>query len=184
MKMRATCAALAICLGLQAAANDYAAAQAKIDLINGGRLRAGTRLQFSASELTAYAVHEAPRGVYRPVVRLVAPGVAMGTAVVDFGEVRRGQGSPPGWLMAKLLDGQRPVSVTARIESGRGQATVRVEKVEISGVTIDGRTLDFLIQNFVVPMYPTAVVDKPFAMGERIERVDIQPAGVGVFIGK
>jgi hypothetical protein len=122
--------------------------------------------------------------VYRPQVRLVAPGVALGTAVVDFGEVRRGQGNPPGWLMAKLLDGQRPVSVTARIESGRGEATVRVEKVEISGIAIDGRTLDFLIQNFVVPMYPAAAVDRPFAMGERIERLDVQPAGVGVFIGK
>jgi hypothetical protein len=110
--------------------------------------------------------------------------VAAGTAIVDFGEIRRGQGKPPGWLLSKLLDGQRPVSVTARIASARGQATVTVERVEINGVSIDGKALDFLIESFVVPLYPTAAVDRPFQLGDRIERLDVQPSGVGVLIGK
>ncbi len=104
--------------------------------------------------------------------------------MVDFGKVRRAQGYQPGWLMSKLLDGERPVSVTARIDSGGGKATVRVERVEISGFQIDGSSLDFLIQNFVIPLYPDAAVDRPFEMGHRIEKLDIQPAAVGVWIGK
>ena len=55
----------------------------------------------------------------------------------DFGKLRRAQGHPPGWLMSKLLDGERPVRVTVRIRSANGQATVDVERVEISGLQID-----------------------------------------------
>jgi hypothetical protein len=86
--------------------------------------------------------------------------------------------------MSKLLDGERPVSVTARIRSSAGQATVDVQRVEISGITIDGRTLDFLIQNFLLPMYPDAILGKPFGLGHRIERLDISPANVGVVVGR
>ena len=32
--------------------------------------------------------------------------------------------------------------------------------MEISGITIDGSTLDFLIQNFLLAMYPDAIVGK------------------------
>lgn len=184
MKLRSICAAAVMCVVLQATAGDYASARAKLDQIESGKLRAGTRVQLSANELTAYVVHEAPKGVYRPELKLVGPGVAMGTAIVDFGEVRRGQGKPPGWLLSKLLDGQRPVTVRARIQSDHGQATVSVESVDINGITIDGKTLDFLIETFVTPLYPTAAVDKPFPLGDRIERLDVQPGGVGVLIGK
>jgi hypothetical protein len=86
--------------------------------------------------------------------------------------------------MSRLLDGERPVSVTARIRSGGGKATVDVQSVEISGLTIDGKTLDFLIQNFLLAMYPDAVVGKPFDLRHRIDRLEIQPGSVGVVIGK
>jgi hypothetical protein len=86
--------------------------------------------------------------------------------------------------MSKLLDGERPVSVTARIQSGGGKATVDVQSVEISGLTVDGKMLDFLIQNFLLPMYPDAVVGKPFELGNRIDRLDIQPGSVTAIIGK
>jgi len=135
-------------------------------------------------ELNAYVVREVPDGVRNPRVVVTAPGLATGTAMVDFGKVRRAQGHPPGWLMAKLLDGERPVSVTARIHSSGGTAQVDVEQVQISGVEIDGSTLDFLIQNCLLPLYPNAMVGRPFGLGHRIERLDVQPGGVGVVIGR
>ena len=106
------------------------------------------------------------------------------TALVDLIKESKSQGIEPGWLTTKLFAGERPVSVRARIRSGGGTATVDVERVEISGLAIDGRTLDFLIQNIVLQLYPTAVIGKPFELGDRIERFDVQPAGVGVIIGK
>ena len=166
-----------------AALDDYTSVKRKFSEIETERLRPGTRVVMTPRELDAYVTREAPPGVRNPRVELLN-GVAKGNAMIDFGKVRRAQGYRPGWLMSKLLDGERPVSVTARIRSGNGQATVDVQRVEISGVEIDGKTLDFLIQNFLLAMYPTAAVGRPFELGHRIERLEVQPESVGVVIGK
>lgn len=165
------------------AIDDYGSAKQKLAQIETGKLKTGTRVTFTPREIGAYAAKEAPNGVRNPKLELQS-GIAKGNALVDFGKVRRAQGYQPGWLMAKLLDGERPVSVTARISSGGGKATVDVQSVEISGMTIDGKMLDFLIQNFLLAMYPDAVVGRPFELGHRIDRIDIQPGSVGVVIGK
>ena len=169
---------------LGAAPNDYLSAKQKFDLIESDRLRAGSRVELSVRELDAYAEREVPEGVRNPHLHLVAPGMATGTAMVDFGKLRRAHGYQTGWLMSKLLDGDRPVSVTARIRSAGGQATVDIQRVEISGIVIDGRTLDFLVENVLLPLYPDAVVGRPFELGHRIERLEVGPAAVGVVIGR
>ena len=134
--------------------------------------------------LHAYVQHEVPEGVRNAKVEITSPGVATGAALVDFGKVRRAQGYRPGWLMSKLLDGERPVSVTARITSANGRTRVDVQRVEIGGIVVDGKTLDFLIQNLLIPLYPNAVVGQSFEMGHHIERLELRPAAVGVVIGK
>ncbi len=184
MTIRPICIAVAIGSVAFATATDYDSAKRKLDQIDSDRVRPGTRLLLTSRELNAYVAHEAPAGVRNTRLEVVSPGVAMGTALIDFGQVRRAQGHPPGWLMSKLLDGERPVSVTARITSAHGQATVDVQRVEISGVEIDGKTLDFLIHNVLMAIYPEAAVGRPFELGHHVERLDVQPAGVGVFIGK
>jgi hypothetical protein len=165
-------------------ASDYVSAKRKVDLIDSGSSRPGTRVELTPRELNAYIEHEVPPGVRNARVEVVSPGVTMGTALVDFGKVRRAQGYAPGWLMSKLLDGERPVSVTARITSAHGEARVDVQRVEVSGIEIDGGTLDFLIHNFLLAMYPDAAIGRPFELGHRIDRIDVQPAAVGVVIGK
>ncbi len=171
-------------MALGAATTEYLSAKRKFDQIESERLQAGTRVVLTSRELNAYVEQELPAGVRNPRLTIPSPGVAIGTALIDFGKVRRAQGYQPGWIMSKLLDGERPVSVTARITSGNGRATVDVQRVEISGVVIDGRTLDFLIQNFLLPLYPDAIVGRPFELGHRIEKLDIQPVAVAVLIGK
>jgi hypothetical protein len=44
--------------------------------------------------------------------------------------------------------------------------------------------LDFLIQNVLLTQYPNAVVGRPFELGHHIEKLDVQPAAVGVVIGR
>src|SRR5690242_505490 len=111
MGKRCLHAVAAVCLaGLGLAANEYATVQRKLDDIEGGRLRPGTRVVMTSQELTGWATHEVPPGVRNPKVELGA-GTAVGSALIDFGKVRRAQGKPPGWMMAKLLDGERPVRV-------------------------------------------------------------------------
>ncbi len=169
---------------LAVAGNEYFSAKQKLDSIESGRLHPGAHVTLSYPELTAWVEKEAPRGVRNPNLRVTERDLATGTALIDFAKLERSQGQQPGWLMSKLLEGERPVSVTARIRSSNGRATVDLQRVEISGVTIDGRTLDFLIQNFLLAMYPDAIVGKPFDLGHRIDRLDVAPAAVGVVIGR
>jgi hypothetical protein len=173
-----------VAIGLAAAGNEYASAKQKFDSIESDRLRAGAHVLLSYPELTAWVTKEAPRGVRNPQLRASERDLATGTAMIDFAKLERSQGREPGWLMSKLLEGERPVSVTARIHSSAGHATVDLQRVEISGITIDGRTLDFLIQNFLLAMYPDAIVGKPFELGHHIERLDVTPAAVAVVIGR
>jgi len=167
---------------LSAAAGEYATAKHKLDLIDSDRLRPGASLQLTLAELNAYAAGEAPAGVRDTRIRIPAPGQASGSATVDFLKLRRAQGAAPSWLMSKLLDGERPVSVAARLHSSGGYATVDVEEVTISGVTIEGRTLEFLIRDVLLPLYPDAAVGRPFELGHRIQSVVLTPAGVTVRI--
>jgi len=177
-------ASLAAATILWASYTDFTSAQRKIDSIQGGQLRPGTKVTLSYPELTAWTKEKVPDGVRNPQIRVNTPGIVTGSALIDFAKVQKAQGHEPGWLMAKLLSGERPVSVTAKVRSSGGTATVDVQRVEISGMSIDGGTLDFLIRNVLLPMYPNAVVGRPFELGDRIERLDVQPGGVIVAIGK
>ena len=164
--------------------NEYLSAKRKFDEISSDRLRAGTRVTLSVGELNAFVAEEAPEGVRNTKLSVIGPGTAQGSAIIDFGKLERSQGRQPGWLMSMLLEGEHPVSVTARIRSGGGEATVDVDRVEIGGMQIDGKTLQFLIENFLLPMYPDAAVGRSFDLGHRIESLDVQPAGVTVAIGR
>ncbi len=177
-------AALPLAWIVQAATTDYESAQRKIDGIQSDRLKPGARVDLTPRELNAYAEHNLPAGVRNARVQVTAPGDATGSALVDFGKVERSRGGQPGWLMSKLLDGERPVSVTAHIRSADGKATVDVERVQVSGLEIDGAMLDFLIKNVLLAVYPDAVVGRPFELGHHIRSIDVKPSAVGVVIGK
>jgi hypothetical protein len=172
---------LAAALG-GAAYDYYASAKQKFDSIEAERLPSGARVLLTIPELNAWVAREAPAGVRNPRVRVAGRDVATGAALIDFGKLERSAGRQPGWLMSKLIDGERPVSVTARVHSSAGRATVDVQRVEISSITIDGRTLDFLIQNFLLPMYPDAIVGRPFELRHRIDRIDLSPSAVTVLL--
>ncbi len=165
----------------------YLSATRKFELIGDGKLPPGTTVFLKADELNAWAQQEVPAavpdGLRDPRIDL-GYGTATGFAWVDFLKLREAKGAGTSWLMARLLEGERPVRVTARIRSGAGQATVDVERVEISGVAISGAALDFLIDNFLRPYYPGAKIGTPFELSNRIQRLEIEPTGVGIMIGK
>ena len=176
-----------VCPLLCGSSPDDASAKRKLEQIESDRLPAGARVTLTPQELNAWVLEQAreafPDGVRRPAITL-GPGQATGTALIDFGKIRRAQGHPPGWLASRLLDGERPVTVPARLRSGSGRATVDVESVEIAGVAINGPLLDFLIRNYLLSSYPAAKVGEPFEMGHRIDRIEVLPAAVHVWIGR
>jgi hypothetical protein len=175
-------ASLLFAAAATAAYTDYSSARHKLDLIEQERLRTGARVELTDGELTAYAQHEAPQGVRNTRLEIAPSGLITGSAMVDFNEVRRAQGQQSGWLLAKLLEGERPVTVTARLSSANGRAQVDLERITISGLEIDGATLDFLIQNVLLSVYPDAAVDRPFELGHRVDRIELRPRGVSIVI--
>jgi hypothetical protein len=109
---------------------------------------------------------------------VLGDGKATGIALIDFLKLRHARGVESGWIMRQLLKGERPVKVTTRIESGQGRATVHLERVEISGVPISGSALDFLVDKFLLTLYPEAKIGRPFELQHRVDRVEIRPAEV------
>lgn len=178
---------LALWAAAPAAAPDSQAVARKISLIEHDRLRPGSSVVLTSEELNAYARQEvaevAPGGVRSPRLEL-GTGAATASALIDFGKLRRAEGKPPGRLLGYLLDGERPVTISAHIRSSGGTATVDVQEVQISGVTLEGPLLDFLIRNYLVAAYPNAKVGQPFELGHRIDRLDVQPSEVRIVIGR
>jgi hypothetical protein len=179
--------ALAVLPVLVAAATDYASARRKLNLIERDQARPGSSVVLTPAEVNAYARRElaeaVPAGIRDPRIQL-GQNAATATAWVDFAKLRASAGDPPGWLMSQLLEGEHPVRIAARIRSGGGRATVDIDSVEISGMNIQGKLLDFLIQNYLLPRVPEAKIGQPFELGHRIDRISVQPAQVAVAIGR
>ncbi|MGH9720984.1 MAG: hypothetical protein ACRD8O_12285 [Bryobacteraceae bacterium] len=165
--------------------SDYASARDKFDRLRSERLRPGSRVTLSQRELNAWLNAElgevGPPGVRDPKLEL-GEQQATGSAMVDFLKIRQARGKPPGWLMSRLLEGERPVRVKTRIRSKAGLATVDVESVEISGVSIEGRVLQYVIDYYLSPNYPDAKVGKPFELGYGIDRLELRPGSAVIVI--
>jgi hypothetical protein len=163
-------------------------ARRKFDLIERGCAIPGARVDFTSGELNAWTRVQArtriPQGLRNPRLEFAA-GRVTGYADIDFLKLRQtATGEAPGWLMRNLLAGERPVVVSARIQSANGRARVDVERVEISGVPIEGAVLDFLIENFVRPLFPDARVSEWFGLSYQVDHFNVGPQGVSVFAGR
>ena len=159
-------------------------AQKKLDSISDQKLKRGAIVTLSPKEINAW-IHEKamkafPEGLRNEHIEL-GPGTADGTALVDLTKVSKTQSNP---LIARLIEGERPLRIAIRVESSNGRATVFLTHVELSGVAIDGSILDFLIKHFVQPRYPDIKINQPFDLDFNIDRIEIQPAGVRVVIKK
>ena len=164
----------------------YESAWTKFERIDSGRAPAGSVTVFSPAEINAFArgsIPQAVEGLRNPQIQL-GNGTASGSATVDLLKMRgseRGQANP---LVAMLLEGERPVKVTVRVESSHGTATVYLTSLEISGVAASGRMLSFLMNQVFLPMFPDARVNQPFELQDDIDHIDVRPDGVRVTMRK
>jgi hypothetical protein len=159
-------------------------AQKKLDSISDRKLKRGAVVTLSPREVNAWihekAVKAFPQGIRNDHVDL-GPGTTEGNALVDLMKLARSNVNP---LIARLIEGERPLKVAIRVESAQGRATVFLTHVELSGVAIDGSILDFLIKHFVQPRYPDIKINEPIDLDFNIERIEIQPTGVRIVIKK
>ena len=179
--------AFALLLALGASPTDSGAEsmRRKLDSLNSGHARPGSVVGFTSAEINAWARHElpaiVPEGVRQPRVEL-ASGAATGYALVDFVKLRHAQGQESNWLVRKLIEGEKPVKATARIQSAHGQATVFLQRVEIGGLAVSGYTLDFMIETFFLPLYPNAKINQPFELNDNVDRLEVRPGEALVFV--
>ena len=157
---------------------EAASAAAKLALVRNGRVTPGSNIVFTAREINAYAAARLPeyfpRGLRNARVEL-GNGSATGTALVDFVKVRQVAGQSTNWVLAKLIEGERPLKVITSIQSAHGRATVYLRSVEISGIAISGSALDFLIDNFLKPVFPDILINESFPLVDNVERVEARP---------
>jgi hypothetical protein len=158
----------------------------KLDLIESGRAKRGSVIVFTPAEMNAWAGARVPamyQGIRNPSVEL-GSGAASGFAFVDFLKLRQGEGLQTNSLLARLIEGERPLKVSIRLESAGGRATAYLTRLELSGVAVTGTALDFLVNQFFLHLFPDAKVNKPFDLPDNVDRIDIRPDGVRVTIRK
>ncbi len=173
---------------VQATVSESQSVTRKVQTIEQERSGAGARFHFTPAELDSWMRDEARNrvpGCVRDLRLTFGSGRGTATMSVDFLKLRQAAtGQQPGWLMKNLFAGERPVVVTARLTSRSGRARVDVERVEISGVPIEGRMLDFVIDDYVRPTFPATRVSDWFELGYRIDHVIVSPAGVTAVVGR
>ena len=161
-------------------------AQKKLDSISDQKLKRGAVVTLSPREINAWihekAVKAFPRRDSQRPYRS-RPRHSRRDALVDLTKLS-GTKNGVNPLIARLIEGERPLRVAIRVESANGRATVFLTHVELSGVAIDGSILDFLIKHFVQPRYPDIKINEPFDLDFNIDHIEIQPAGVRVVIKK
>jgi hypothetical protein len=159
----------------------------KLDAIESGQAKPGAVFVFAPAELNAWVRVKAPtivpQGFRKPRLEL-GSGTATGYALVDFLKVRNAAGIETNWLVAKLIEGEKPVQATAQIRSANGRMAVHLVRVEIGGLAVSGSTLDFLIHTFFLPLYPNAKLDEPVELADGIDRIEVTPAAARVYIKK
>jgi hypothetical protein len=178
--------ALAAIAPLPAADAAFGRAWNKLERIESGQVRPGSVIVFTPAEMNAWARGRVPQmyeGIRDPSVQL-GTGTATGSALIDFLKMRQGEGLATNSLVAKLIEGERPLKVSMRLESGGGRATAHLTRLEISGIAVTGAALDFLMNEFFLQLFPDAKVNQPFELRDNIERIDIRPDGVRVTMRK
>jgi hypothetical protein len=157
----------------------------KLDLIDSGQAKPGSVFRFTPAELNAWVRVKAPTIIpdgFRQPRLVLGNGEASATALIDFLKVRHASGVETNWLVAKLIQGEKLVRARASIQSAHGHATVHLLRVEIGGLAVTGAPLDFLVENFFLPFYPDAKIDEPFPLAGNVDRIEVTPAEVRVYI--
>jgi len=161
-------------------------AQKKLDSIADEKLKRGAVVVLSPQEINAWlhekAVKAFPEGLRNEHVDL-GSGTVDGSALVDLMKIQKGK-STMNALIGRLIEGERPLKISIRVESSNGRATVFLTRVELSGVAMDGSILEFLIKQFIQPRYPYIKINQPFDLDYNIDHIEIQPSGVRVLIKK
>jgi hypothetical protein len=165
----------------------YESARVKLDSILDGTAGPGSRILFTPAEIEAWtavrAKEEVGDGLRNPRVKFEV-GSGSAAALVDFLKMRQAEGKATNAVMARLIEGERPLRIQVRVLSSNGSCTVYLTQVDLSGATVSGGVLDYLVKTFLLPLYPDVKIDQPFELPLDIDRIELIPQGIRVTMKK
>ena len=160
---------------------EYDSAKQKIEKISSDEAPRGSTTTLTPAEVNAYvrgqAAEEAPDGLKEIKVELRQAALTW-SGLVNFAKLPALEGLGSNWLLSRILQGEKPVVIEARLQSAGGKATVDVDSVTISETKFEGRTLDFLVEKLLASFQPDAKIGEPFDLKHNVEYVRLRPTGI------
>jgi len=98
-------------------------------------------------------------------------GLIIGTARIDFDEIRSGRQSPDPLLAP--FSGTRIVQVEADATATGGVAKIHVLRVTIDGIFVRPIALEAFLREYVAPRYPGVAVDTIFRLSDRMDTATV-----------
>jgi hypothetical protein len=126
-------------------------------------------MELSEQEINAYFASgnvDLPAGV-RSVVFQEQPGMIIGTARVDFDQLKAGKNSYNPLL--SIFSGLHDVVVTSHAYGAKGQGLVHVDAVSLDGVDVPQFVLELFVEKYLKPNYPDIGMDSRFALPARVD---------------
>jgi hypothetical protein len=126
-------------------------------------------MELSEQEINAYFASgnvELPAGV-RSVVFQEQPGMIIGTARVDFDQLKAGKNSYNPLL--SIFSGLHDVVVTSHAYGAKGEGLVHVDSVSLDGVDVPQFILELFVEKYLKPKYPDIGMDSRFALPARVD---------------
>ena len=126
-------------------------------------------MELSEEEINAYFASgnvELPAGV-RSAVFEAQPGMIIGTARVDFDQLKAGKNSYNPLL--SIFSGLHDVVVTSHAYGAKGEGLVHVDSVSLDGVDVPQFILELFVEKYLKPKYPDIGMDSRFALPARVD---------------
>lgn len=129
--------------------------------------------EFSEQEINAYFASggvKLPAGV-RSVVFQEQPGMVIGTARVDFDELKAGRNSYHPLL--SIFSGLHDAVVTSHAYGAKGEGRVHVDSVSLDGIEVPQFVLEMFVEKYLKPKYPNIGIDSRFALPARVDTATV-----------
>src|SRR6202047_2756792 len=130
-------------------------------------------MELSEQEINAYFASgnvELPAGV-RSVVFQEQPGMIIGTARVDFDQLKAGKNSYNPLL--SIFRGLHDVVVTTHAYGASREGLVHVDSVSLDGVEVPQFVMQLFVEKYLKPKYPNIGLDSRFALPARVDAATI-----------
>ncbi len=116
-----------------------------------------------------------PKGVSH--VQLTSKGnVVDGHAQVDFEEIMQGKGKNNP--LYGLFSGSHDIHAVAEAGGVNGTGTIKVQSVDLDGLQIPPFALEWFVQHYLTPKYPSVGITSTFKMPLRIDSAAVDTGRV------